>query len=49
MECKVCKEECVGKTPCEKCKEKLDIRAIAKDVGLLIAAATLFYWIGVVV
>ena len=49
MECKDCKMECIGATPCEKCKEKMDIKAILKDVWLLIAAALLFYWIGVIV
>lgn len=49
MECKVCKEECVGKTPCTNCKEPISKKAILKDVVMFIAAALLFYWIGVVV
>ena len=32
MECKDCKMECIGTTPCEKCEEKMDIKAILKDV-----------------
>jgi len=49
MECKKCKEECIGETPCTKCKAKLDIKAVLKNIGIFIAAAIIFYWIGVVV
>ena len=42
--CKVCKTECIGKTPCTDCRRKV------KYVWLIpVAASLLFYWIGVVV
>lgn len=49
MECKKCKHECIGETPCTNCTEVIDSKAVLKKVVVFIAAAILFYWIGVVV
>lgn len=49
MECSVCKAECIGGTPCTNCTEVIESKAIVKKIGMFIAAAILFYWIGVVV
>ena len=49
MECKDCRTQCVGKTPCINCKEPISKKAIFKYIVLFVAASLLFYWIGVVV
>lgn len=49
MECKDCKEACVGKTPCKSCTEGVDKLRIAKIVATTIVLGLLFVWIGVVV
>lgn len=44
MECKVCKTECIGKTPCKDC------RKIGMKVLLIpVAAFVICYFIGVTI